>query len=190
MPFEFRFPAINPVRQDNVVDGLFFANPRQSTVKQKFDFLSRHDLIHHEIFVKQKVKPYGIKSIMPQTPKYKLKTPVTTEEHPGQRIAQLRKEKGLTQVQLAKAIGIRQVLISDYERRRLRPNYEMIVQFAMALDVSTDELLGLKVPKNTSKKPSLKILKRMNKIEELPPSQQRALLQTIDNFLKGVEANQ
>jgi hypothetical protein len=34
-PFDCRIPAINPVRQDKVVDGLFFANPRQLTVKQK-----------------------------------------------------------------------------------------------------------------------------------------------------------
>ena len=61
----------------------------------------------------------------------------------------------------------------------------MIISFAQALGLTTDELLGLKNPKNTAKKPSLKVLRRLNNIEKLPPSQQRALLQTIDNFLKG-----
>lgn len=36
-------------------------------------------------------------------------------------------------------------------------------------------------------KPNLKIQKRMKKIDELPESQQKALLRTIDTFLKGAE---
>ncbi len=126
---------------------------------------------------------------MPQKSKYTLKTLKRSEETIGERFARLRKEKGYTQVELAKKIGITQVLISSYERNRLRPNYEMIISFAQALGVTADELLGLKVPAGTGKKPSLKILRRLNKIDSLPPSQQRALLQTIDNFLKGVEAD-
>jgi len=61
----------------------------------------------------------------------------------------------------------------------------MIISFAQALGLTTDELLGLKNHKKTAKKPSLKVLRRLNNIERLPPSQQRTLLQTIDNFLKG-----
>jgi transcriptional regulator with XRE-family HTH domain len=125
---------------------------------------------------------------MPQKSKYKLKKYTFSNEALSERLARLRKEKGYTQIKLAKKIGITQALISAYERGRLRPNYEIIISFAQALEVTTDELLGLKVPKVSTKKPSLKILRRLNKIEQLPPSQQRVLLQTIDNFLKGVEA--
>jgi transcriptional regulator with XRE-family HTH domain len=53
--------------------------------------------------------------------------------------------KGYTQVELAEKIGIIQVLISDYERDKLRPHPEVIVRFAHALNVTTDELLGLTV---------------------------------------------
>lgn len=127
---------------------------------------------------------------MPQRSKYKLKKQNLSKDSLGERIAKFRKEKGLTQIELAKAIGITQTLISAYERGRLRPNYEIIAGFAQALEVTTDELIGLKQSKTTTKKTSLKILKRLNKIEKLPPSQQRALLQTIDNYLKGVEAQQ
>ena len=127
---------------------------------------------------------------MPQKPKYKLKKQNCSDENLGKRLARFRKAKGLTQIELSKEIGITQGLISAYECGRLRPNYEIITSFAQALEVTTDELLGLKEPKTAIKKPSLKILKRLNKIEQLPPSQQRALLQTIDNYLKGVEAQQ
>ena len=103
------------------------------------------------------------------------------------RIARIRKEKGFTQIDLSEKMGITQALISSYERNRLRPPYEIIISFSQALDITTDELLGLKDSKALTKNPSLKILRRLNKIEELPPSQQRALFQTIDNFLKGAE---
>jgi transcriptional regulator with XRE-family HTH domain len=105
----------------------------------------------------------------------------------GQRIARLRKEKGYTQVELAEKMGIIQVLISDYERNKLRPHPEVIVRFAMALDVTTDEILGLAGQERKTENPKLKIVRRMQKIEDLPASQQKALLKTIDTFLKGAE---
>ena len=104
-----------------------------------------------------------------------------------QRLARLRKEKGYTQDELASKMGIVRVLISDYEREKIRPHYEMVIRFALALEVTTDELLGLKNQKPLQKKPSLKILRRLNKIEQLPPSQRRTLMQIIDGFIKGVE---
>lgn len=105
----------------------------------------------------------------------------------GERIARLRKEKGYTQAELAEKIGIIQALISEYERDKLRPHYEMIIRFALALEVTTDELLGLKTSKSNGNKPSLKILRRMKKIEGLPLSQQKTLLKTIDTFVKAAE---
>jgi transcriptional regulator with XRE-family HTH domain len=107
------------------------------------------------------------------------------EETFGQRLARLRKAKGYTQVELADKMGIIQVLISDYERDKLRPYHEVIINFAKALDISTDELLGLKNPKSDTKKTSLKLQRRINKIEALPLSEQKVLLRTIDTFLKG-----
>lgn len=125
---------------------------------------------------------------MPQIPKYDLEPLDLGEETVGQRLSKLRKARGLTQVDLANTIGIRQVLVSDYERGRLRPNCEMIVRFAMALDVTTDEILGLKnSKKNDHHQLSLQIIRRAKKIEELPDPQKRTLLKTIDTFLKGAQ---
>jgi transcriptional regulator with XRE-family HTH domain len=107
----------------------------------------------------------------------------------GSRISRIRKEKGYTQIELAKKMGLVQTLITDYECDRLRPYPEMIVRFAQALEITTDELLGLSpsAPQNTEGKPDVKIVKRVKKIQNLPPSQQKALLKTIDTFLKGAE---
>ncbi len=122
---------------------------------------------------------------MPRRSKYKLPPLDLGKESLGQRIARLRKEKGYTQVDIAQTIGISQVLISDYERNKIRPHYEMIIRLALALKITTDELLGVKFIKNS--KPSLKIQKRIRKIEALPEVQQKFVLKTIDSHLKALE---
>jgi transcriptional regulator with XRE-family HTH domain len=111
----------------------------------------------------------------------------TETELPRERLARLRKERGWTQVELAERLGITQALLSDYERGRLRLNADIVVRFANALEVTTDELLQPKESKTPlRRKPSLRLLRRMEKIEKLPPHHQNHLLKTIDGFLKGV----
>ncbi|HVR27569.1 MAG TPA: helix-turn-helix transcriptional regulator [Candidatus Polarisedimenticolia bacterium] len=103
----------------------------------------------------------------------------------GQRLTHLRKQRGYTQVELAEKIGIRQVLVSAYEKDRRGLSAEMAIHFALALDVSLDELLRPKGKKVSGKKPSRKVLRRLEEIEKLPPHQQNYLLKTIDGFLRG-----
>jgi transcriptional regulator with XRE-family HTH domain len=106
----------------------------------------------------------------------------------GQRLARLRKQRGYTQVELAKKIGIIQTLISDYELDKLRLSAEMAVRFALTLDVTTDELLHPKGRKKSAKQPSLKIVRRMEEIEKLPPRQQTLVLSALDSILRGTTA--
>jgi hypothetical protein len=62
----------------------------------------------------------------------------------------------------------------------------MAVRFALALDVSLDDLLHPKArEKKSTKKPSLKVMRRLEQIEKLPPLQQSTLLRTVDGFLRG-----
>jgi transcriptional regulator with XRE-family HTH domain len=106
----------------------------------------------------------------------------------GERLAQLRKQRGYTQLEFAEKVGITQVLVSLYETDRRQFSVEMAIRFAMALDISTDELLHPKAKKLSGKKPSRKVLRRLEEIEKLPPHQQNYLLKTIDGFLKGAGA--
>lgn len=122
---------------------------------------------------------------MPRKRKQDLPPLKLGNETVGQRIARLRKEQGYTQQELADRIGITQTSVSDYETGRLRLNDELIVRFALALNVSADIILGLKDNKRVETKPSLKIIRRLNKINTLPAAQQKALLKTIDMFLKA-----
>ncbi len=124
---------------------------------------------------------------MPKKSKFNLPPLNLGKETLSERILRLRKERGYTQTELAEKIGIIRELISEYERGKIRPNYDMIIRLAMMLEVSTDELLGVKPPSKNKNKPNLKIKRRMNKIECLPPSQQNFILKAIDSHLKAFE---
>jgi transcriptional regulator with XRE-family HTH domain len=80
-------------------------------------------------------------------------------------------------------MGIIQTLVSDYERDKLSLHAEMVVRFAQALEVTTDELLGIRVAKENGRKSSLKLVRRLKRIEELPSAQEKTLLKTIKSLL-------
>jgi transcriptional regulator with XRE-family HTH domain len=60
----------------------------------------------------------------------------------GARIIEIRKEKGMSQDQLAKALGATPTTVGRYERDEVKPSIEMAVKIAEALDVSLDYLTG------------------------------------------------
>jgi transcriptional regulator with XRE-family HTH domain len=127
-----------------------------------------------------------MKCIMPRKSKLKLPPIDLGEETIGQRIARLRKERGYSQEALAKKMGIVRVLVSDYEKGRLRPHPEMVARFALVFGVTADEIIGLKPSDDQGREPNLAIQKRMRRIEQLPEAKRRVILQTIDAFIKGV----
>jgi transcriptional regulator with XRE-family HTH domain len=112
------------------------------------------------------------------------------DESLGRRLARLRKAKGFTQIELAEQIGIIQSLVSDYERDRLRPNPEMLVRFALTLETTTDEILGLSAQKNKNGAvKNRRLQRRLQQIDQLPKRDQDALVRTIDAFLGNSKAS-
>ena len=105
------------------------------------------------------------------------------EETMGQRLARLRREKGFTQIELAKKVGIIQVLVSDYERDQLRLHAEMVIRVAKALEISADELLGIETSKSNGTVKNRRILRRIRQIDQLSKRDQEALIRTVDAFL-------
>lgn len=61
----------------------------------------------------------------------------------GNRLRELRKQKNLTQKQLAALIGVKNSIISFYEVGDRIPSPEIIIKLSSVLRVSTDYLLGL-----------------------------------------------
>ena len=62
----------------------------------------------------------------------------------GKKLKELREERGLTQKQLATALGLNSVTYLHYEKDQREPPLFLLVEFAKFFDVSTDYLLGLK----------------------------------------------
>jgi transcriptional regulator with XRE-family HTH domain len=60
----------------------------------------------------------------------------------GNRIAQLRDEKRLTQEELAQKVGINRAALSHYENNRREPDYETLQRIATFFHVSIDYLMG------------------------------------------------
>ena len=70
-----------------------------------------------------------------------------TEKSIGEFIQELRKEKGLTQRELASQIGISDKTISKWENGNSVPDTSMLLSLCKALDISVNELLsGNKLP--------------------------------------------
>lgn len=61
----------------------------------------------------------------------------------GERLAELREEKGLTQEEFGTIFSLTQDTISNYERGKTTPDDDTKVRFAKYFNVSLDYLLGL-----------------------------------------------
>ena len=72
------------------------------------------------------------------------KSPTASPTGFGKRLVALRKARGLTQVQLADAIHSTQRAISYYENEAGYPPAPVVADLALALGVTTDELLGVR----------------------------------------------
>lgn len=59
----------------------------------------------------------------------------------SQRLKQLRKEKHLTQAQVAERIGVTASMVSSYETDIRLPSYEVLVKIATLFGVTVDYLL-------------------------------------------------
>lgn len=94
----------------------------------------------------------------------------------------------MTQAEVAEALDLPQGLISNYEKGARRLHSDLIVRFAELFEVTTDELLGHNLKKKRKNNDfALHIVKRMQQIESLSKSRQKAVLQRIDMMLGGVK---
>lgn len=103
----------------------------------------------------------------------------------GQRIATLRKARGLTQVQLAEQLGVAQQTLAHYEAGRLRLLASTLAKLADVLDTPVEDLIDThaKRAKTGKRGPAPKIQQQLEQIEALPKAKQRANAQVLDSML-------
>jgi len=100
----------------------------------------------------------------------------------GARIARLRKEEGITQVQLAELLGTSQQTITAYEVGRRRVPVSSLPKIAKLLGVSVEELIGEEA-KPGKRGPAPKLQQQLERITRLPKTQQRFVMQVIDSVI-------
>lgn len=61
----------------------------------------------------------------------------------NERIKSIRLAKGLSQVELARTLGVTKQSISNWENDNIQPSIEMLIKIATYFSVTTDYLLGL-----------------------------------------------
>lgn len=101
----------------------------------------------------------------------------------GERLARLRRMRGLTQVELARRLRWRQYEISQYERGFVRLHAEAIVVLAHALRVRPDEILGFPKRARSTRALPRQVASKLQEIATLPKRDREALLRTIDTYL-------
>lgn len=107
----------------------------------------------------------------------------------GERLVQLRKAASYTQQQLADEIGASRRQIAYYEGETAHPPASLLIALAKALNVTTDELLGVRTVRGKATTPtvSTRLERRLKMIERMPPKPKQQLLGLIDTFLAAAE---
>ena len=101
----------------------------------------------------------------------------------GSRVAHLRKELGLTQIQLAETLGISQQMVASYEVGRRRIPVSMLPSLAQALKVQTDALLGNETKTRSKRGPASQLQRSIERISELPKPKQRFVMEMLETVL-------
>ena len=103
----------------------------------------------------------------------------------GTRIANARKARNLTQQQLADALGLVQQTVAHYEVGRIRVPSTQLPKLAETLNLTLDELLGLKgKPRHKTKPgPSSKLELQIERLRQLPKVKQQVVIDMLDGLL-------
>ncbi len=117
---------------------------------------------------------------------------LTTKEAPlfGQRMAAIRQQKGLTQMQLAARMETTQKMIDYYERRSPNPTLDVMQKIAAALEVSVTQLLGEEaVAVRAARKngPTSKVQQAFENVSKLPRRQQEHIVKVVSALVTQYE---
>jgi len=107
------------------------------------------------------------------------------------RIQTLRKQAGLTQVELADKIGVSKSQFIRYESKNVQPPANIINKLADALGTSVDFLIS--GDKNEKAKASLKnseLIQRFKEVDSLPEDEQGVLIKIISAYVRDYRAKQ
>lgn len=100
----------------------------------------------------------------------------------GKRLTQFRKERGLTMGELAKKLGVSTRSVFYYEKQAKQPPVHLITKMSEALNVSAEELLGIKQTKTNLDPKDAALWKHFQRAKTLPRKDRQIIIQ----FMKAV----
>jgi transcriptional regulator with XRE-family HTH domain len=98
----------------------------------------------------------------------------------GEKLKQLRQEKGWSQDELAFHANIDGRQVSRYENDRVTPSIEVAVKIAKAFDVSLDYLLLDNSPRKPLRTVTSKLSERLLSLDSLSEEDEKSLLHFLD----------
>ncbi|WP_269813219.1 helix-turn-helix transcriptional regulator [Peristeroidobacter agariperforans] len=99
----------------------------------------------------------------------------------GAQIALTRKSRGMTQAELARAIGVSQQAVFAYELGDRRVSVMTLAQIARTFAVPVQDMIGLSKPTRTSKsRLSPRAMRHAERLQRLTKTQQRFVIRIID----------
>ena len=107
----------------------------------------------------------------------------------GERIKKLRTEKGLSQSQLAKKIGVSYPQMSRYEIKGVQPPADVLKKLADVFETTADYMIS--GDSNEKAKNSLKDAELINQFKEidlLPEEEKNVLLKIVSAYIRDFKA--
>jgi transcriptional regulator with XRE-family HTH domain len=102
----------------------------------------------------------------------------------GARIAQLRKEAGLSQQAMADALEIPQQTYANYEVARARPPVSLLPELAQLFSISVDDLLGLhRVGAAGKRGPTPQLQQKIEQLSRLPKAKQKLVMEMLEGVI-------
>jgi transcriptional regulator with XRE-family HTH domain len=101
----------------------------------------------------------------------------------GQRLARLRKARGLSQTALGKQIGISKRMVVYYEVESDRPPAHLLPAIAKALTVSIDDLMATGHLPSEPVEVDVRVWRRFQRLQALPPDARKTVLKILDSLL-------
>lgn len=102
----------------------------------------------------------------------------------SEKLSKMRKDKGLTQQQLAAMIGVGIAQVRRYEKGNSSPTLEVIKNIARTLGISADELLFDKGEGVADKRiMDRKLLEQFEMVSRLKPHDKEAIMTIIDSVI-------
>ena len=109
----------------------------------------------------------------------------------GERIQELRKQKGLTQNQLAKEIGVSHTQMARYEIKGVQPTADTLKKLADLFGTSIDFLVvGNTQQKAIDSIKDAELVADFKKVAQLPDEERKTILKVIKAYLRDFTTQQ